>query len=166
MHVALDGSVFRGWIQGQVLDHFNSNVDEECYLTLCFFITGIASLESELSSDDNNPIMPATFGISINTTEKLNGKKKFDSRDRAQQTVTWSASFFLFFYPFLDKTAAGATQTKFIAAFLRFLWCSTAGQECSLAIDQLLTDAGLMELWRVGGFCTSNAGLTCRMRVT
>ena len=69
MHVVLDGSIFSGWIQGQVLDHFNSNVVDECCLTLCFFLTGIASLESELSSDDNNPITLATFGISINTTE-------------------------------------------------------------------------------------------------
>ena len=57
------------------------------------------------------------------------------------------------------------TRTKFIAAFLRFLRCSTARQDCSLAIDQLQTDAGLMELWQVGGFCTSNAGLIRQMRV-
>ena len=87
MHVALDGSVFRGWIQGQILDHFNSNVVDECHLTR-IFLTGIASLESELSSDDNNPIMLATFGISINTTERNSTEKKLDSRDRAQLTVT------------------------------------------------------------------------------
>ena len=88
MHIALDGSIFRGWIQGQVIDHFNSNVVDECHLTLCVFLTGITSLESELSSDDNNSIMLATFGISINTTERNSTEKKLDSRDRAQLTVT------------------------------------------------------------------------------
>ena len=121
MHVALDGSVFRGWIQGQVLDHFNSNVDEECYLTLCFFLIGIASLESEISSDDNNPIMLATFGISIYTTEKLNGKKKFDSRDRAQQTVTWSASFFLFFNPFFRQDGCWSDADQIYCSLSPFL---------------------------------------------
>ena len=72
------GPIHFQWLdtQGQVLDHFN------CYLTLCFFLTGIASLESELSSDDYKPITLAIFGNHQYNIEKL-PEKKFDSRDRA-----------------------------------------------------------------------------------
>ena len=128
-------------------------------LTLC---TGIASLESELSSDDNNLITFATFGISISTTERNSTEK--NSTQEIEHNWLSLDPILLFFNKTI--TAAGTTRTKFIAALLRSLLCSTAGQDCSLAINQLLTNAGLMELWRVSGFYTSNAGLTLRMWVT
>ena len=52
-----------------------------------FFLTGTASLESELSSDDYNPTTLAIFGISINTTERNSPQKKSTQRS-STLTVT------------------------------------------------------------------------------